>query len=315
MLKKSFMVLLFLVVMLTSCAHDDEPEVRCNELSGAISRVIIADGKMLDNTRSEYAVNVHAALRFENEEALKRFCGNLTHVDRNYKDLISQSLGVMTLSQLEKMANEALDSIGEMAKSESEFKAKYDLLIRKYEDYLLTNHIDLSDLTFYAPQEEGIVNLKYAANIYGEYVIGDKVYSISSKNLPYHIQLLSTNNTYSDSNPVNTVTFSPAKDKKVKFLIEKDKNDVIGVSMWVKKKMWYGWTPDDYRWLLFEPELINYTPSLVPYDNIFWFRGRSDIYQEIGKGLSLQIPAANPPVVKGRVFVWTDYSFEYDSNG
>lgn len=40
-----------------------------------------------------------------------------------------------------------------------------------------------------------------------------------------------------------------------------------------------------------------------------------DIYQEIGKGLPLQMPAANPPVVKGRVFVWTDYSFEYDSNG
>ena len=41
----------------------------------------------------------------------------------------------------------------------------------------------------------------------------------------------------------------------------------------------------------------------------------TNIYQTIGKGLPLETPAATPPKVNGKVYIWTDYSFEFDRQG
>lgn len=307
---------ILLLGTLVSCAEMDQELLSESVRFNGISTVYIDDGKIVD-TRGVIDPLPTRALKFENEEALSKYCKAMDSMSLEERVNLSVQLGVQTLGVLEIIANNELDSIGSISKTEPEFKLKYDLLVKKYDGILLCNYIDPTDLNFYASEGEGSMkNIKYFANSKGEYVVGDVVQKLDITILPRFIEIISSVDDVTDDEnlPTNTVTFSPAENKKVKFLIEKVSND-INVAMYVKKKMWHGWIDDKYRWLLFEPQLKNYTQALAPSDNIYWYKGMPNIYQTIGKGLPLETPAATPPKVNGKVYIWTDYSFEFDRQG
>lgn len=307
-----------MLVIMTGCMQDEDVKPDGNGLTGNVSRVFVKDGKVISGTRADGEEDMEPAMWFASVDSFEQYREELSEMPDSIKADYTHELGVMAMSDLEMKADAELDSIGEVATTETEFRTLYAGYVEKYSSTLINNYIDNTDLSLYAPvgDEEDI---KYIANSNGQYVIGDKVYTVSDKMLPYSVQVLSLveERTSSKKGKVseNDFSWSPVSGKKIKFSIERRKNKVT-VYMSAHKKMWYGWKSDPKRWMAFMPVLSNFKEVLHndPH-TIYSYRYYKSIKEYIGEGILGQPPLAHDPEVQGTVYLWSDYEMEHDSKG
>lgn len=307
-----------MLVIMTGCMQDEDVKPDGNGLTGNVSRVFVKDGKVISGTRADGEEDMEPAMWFASVDSFEQYREELSEMPDSIKADYTYELGVMAMSDLEMKADAELDSIGEVATTETEFRTLYAGYVEKYSSTLINNYIDNTDLSLYAPvgDEEDI---KYIANSNGQYVIGDKVYTVSDKMLPYSVQVLSLveERTSSKKGKVseNDFSWSPVSGKKIKFSIERRKNKVT-VYMSAHKKMWYGWKSDPKRWMAFMPVLSNFKEVLHndPH-TIYSYRYYKSIKEYIGEGILGQPPLAHDPEVQGTVYLWSDYEMEHDSKG
>ncbi len=317
MKKMLFIIVLLIVTMFTACTQQDDLQMSSSKDSGRITRVFVKNGQILKDTRSAGNEDCVGTMRFENEECFSNYRNSLMEMPDSIKSQYPQELGVTVLSEIEQKADHELDSIGAVSSTESEFRSLYMQFTNKYSNSLITNYIDNTDLSLYAPVSED-EDLKFIANENGEYVIGNRIYKISDRMLPYSIQLLSViteGRTLKKGGSQISFAYKPIKGKRIKFCIERKKNKVY-VYMSAHKHMWYGWKSDPNRWMVFEPVLTNFIPCPHrPTDNIYWYHRNTSIKEFIGNGILLTPPMLHDPEVKGKVYIWSDYELEKDAMG
>lgn len=290
-----------------------------NHFHGVTAVGITDNGEIIEKTKSDATISDNNALKFENEEVFEQYLTWLEDADEEERDDIPGLYGVTTLEDLQSQACVELDSIAEASSSESDFTKQYAMYKKKYEDRLISNYIDETDLTLYAPVGEEEI-LSYVANVNGQYVIGNKVVTLRTENLPYSVQLLSClddNSTYLPGNyplPTNKLVYQPKKKRKVKFCISR-KGYKINVCMNVQKKNWTGWHDMPHTWKMFQPELKNFTPKINKINNLYHRFSSSAFNVYLGDGLPYQMPEARPKSVTGKVYFWTDYNLETTDKG
>lgn len=305
---KKFLKLLLLCGLVTSC-NDAPTESGVNSDSPAsvfVTKVI--NGKICQSSRSlESERNNALAFTDENSyETFKSTLENLSHEERI--DLVKR-YGVKNLHLIAEEADTELDNIGESTNSEEEFRQKYINYVERYKGILITNDKDKSDLTLYVPNEDNIES--YIVNADGRYVVGKEVKKVEFESIvPARATIASSieTNALLSSNYINEYVVSPQSGKKVYFTISR-KYDTVHVSMFVKKKMWYGWKDDTHRDLLYE---VNFTGAqykwIVPSYSRFWANSKKRLESDI-----LQITDVN--TLTGTIHTWTDMTAEHDSNG
>lgn len=319
MKKAIYALVMSMLVIMTGCIQDEDVKPDGNGRTGNVSRVFVKDGKVMSGTRADGEEDMEPAMWFASVDSFDRYREDLSGMPDSIKADYAHELGVTAMSDLETKADAELDSIGEVATTETEFRTLYAKYVKKYSSTLINNYIDNTDLSLYAPvgDEEDI---KYIANPKGQYVIGDKVYTVSDKMLPYSVQVLSLveERTSSKKGKVseNSYSWKPVSGKKIKLSIERKKNKVT-VYMSAHKKMWYGWKSDPKRWMAFMPVLSNFKKAINhdPYNTIYSYRYYKSIKEYIGEGILGQPPLAHDPYVEGTVYVWSDYEMEHDSKG
>lgn len=318
MKKTIYALVMSMLVIMTGCMQDEDVKPDGNARTGNVSRVFVKDGKVMNGTRADDEEDMEPAMWFASMDSFERYREELSEMPDSTKVDYTHELGVTAMSDLETIADAELDSIGEVATTETEFRTLYAEYVEKYSSTLINNYIDNTDLSLYAPVGDD-EDIKYIANSNGQYVIGDKVYTVSDKMLPYSVQVLSLveERTSSKKGKVseNSYSWKPVSGKKINFSIERRKNKVT-VYMSAHKKMWYGWKSDPKRWMAFMPVLSNFKEAIHhdPY-TVYSYRYCKSIKQYIGEGILCQPPLAHDPEVQGTMYVWSDYEMEHDSKG
>lgn len=318
-MKKTLLMLAVLVMTFVSaCTNEDDMLLSSPSESVKIGHVLVKNGQIVKSTRTDVTEGLTQAMWFKDEKIFSTYYKSLEDMPDSIKPIYPNGMGIELLYNLERYADLELDSIDTAASSEKEFLNLYNDLIKKYSDKLITNYIDKTDLSLYAPIGEN-ENIKFIANKNGEYVIGNKVFKISDKMLPHSVQVLSAleaanNKSEGDYNELNNLIYKPVKGRRISFSIERKDNKVT-VYMKAKRKAWYGWKADNSRWLVFEPILQNFKSRLSVDKNIYWFFHFSEVKDYIGDGLLWHQPLAHDPKVTGTVYVWSDYELTKDKDG
>ena len=169
-----------MLVIMTGCMQDEDVKPDVNGRTGEVSRVFVKDGKVMGGTRADGEEDMEPAMWFASVDSFNRYREDLSGMPDSIKADYAHELGVTAMSDLETKADAELDSIGEVATTETEFRTLYAKYVKKYSSTLINNYIDNTDLSLYAPvgDEEDI---KYIANSNGQYVIGDKVCTVSER--------------------------------------------------------------------------------------------------------------------------------------
>ena len=295
---------------LTSCSNEIDSldyQLDCSIDENAPSLVYIKNGEITgSNGRSMGDIGV-ATLAFKDERQFHAFKEGLQSLSDEQKWSKINSLGVKNLYDLAISADAELDSIGENALSESDFREKYEAYVEKYKDVLISNYEDLTDLTLYVPED--LTNICYIANECGEYVIGGEVKKVElSTTLPESVLSLNQVSTLAEEENINSYSYKPKSGKRVKFSIDR-KYDTVKISMSTQKKMWYGWKNDPHREYIIEPHFTSGNFKLrVPYYIRYWAKSKNGIDDEWG-----DVTDGNP--LSGTIYTWTDMTAETDANG
>lgn len=318
MKKTLLMLVLLIMTFVSACTNQDDLILSSSSETAKIGHVLVKNGQIVRDTRADDAEGASPAMWFSDENSFATYYNSLEGMPDSIKSIYPNEMGIELLDDLERCADLELDSIDIAASSEDEFRNLYNDLVRKYSENLITNYIDNTDLSLYAPVGES-EDLKFIANSSGEYVIGDKVLKISDKMLPYSVQVLSVlavNNIKStgDYNELNNLIYKPVKGRRIFFSIERKNNKVI-VYMKAKRHTWHGWVNDNNRWLVFEPMLQNFKSRFPVDKNIYWYHNFTKIADYIGDGLLWHHPLAHDPEVTGTVYVWSDFELTKDKKG
>jgi hypothetical protein len=298
--------LALMTIVFASCTNDIPIEDSQSSQS-PVKVVFVKDGEIVETTRANEP-DATPTLAFSSEKALNSYQSVLASMDSEGKKEYTKLVGISSLASLEDIADAELDSIGEASKTEEEFRFAYSKFVEKYAGRLISNYLDESDLSLYAPTSS-LKDLEYIANRNGEYVVGNKVCKLEDFDLPESVKLLSSIETKAATranNPtyINSYVIKPKRHKRVKFTISR-KYDTVQILMRVDKKMWYGWKIDPNRDLIFEPYLANVTRS-VTYFPRYWTHKKNKIDIIFGH--------ATGASVTGTIHTWTDMSAEFDAN-
>lgn len=303
------------IFALTACSYE-EPLMEQEHISPQITTVYVKEGKIVDKTRSSNEGAI-ATLSFSSEEILKSYQAFLASMSKIEKAKTIEKLGVISLAKLERTAKNELDSIGTVAQSEEDFRKMYAIYTKKYENVLLTNYLDKSDLQLYIPEIDQ--NMEYIANNKGEYVVSGNLVKIQNKTLPDYVRILSSIPTTrgisspESDNPTftNSYVYSPERHKRVKFEIKRINAYDIKVCMKTEKKLWYGWVTDDYRCHRFIYNLNNFINRYNTTD----YCEPTRVDKVIGKCIPIQGSEKYPRTVTGKIYTWTDLTADKDENG
>lgn len=224
----------------------------------------------------------------------------------------SDQLSIINLYDLERIADEELNKIGEEATSEVDFKNKYEKYLSKYKGKLIRNPYDSEDLTLYVPDGNNVQS--YLANTPKKIVIGNSVKTIKLDN-----DLSDTEKLLYSELPVPKSSIYPVDyagkvikgKKKTAYAVRTSPVRLIKVSVGCQKKMWYGWKRDSNRDIYYR--LITYSPLTFfvhPYYpdapalttnfvNIYCYPNQGQIDEITGL-------LTESGFFHGRLMVWTD---------
>ena len=309
--------LLALLLIVAACEKDDS--ITTQELSSEtvpiVSVVYIQNGHIC-KTRANS--NGTPTLCFKDSNSRTLFKEQLSEMTDEEKQTIINQYGIRTLYNIADDADDELEFIANTATSEEDFRNKYCEYKSKYEDILIGNDIDTTDLSLYVPDEDNVMS--YIGNTDKEYVIGDEIYKANlNDSLSSSQKYLSQMNNNGTDVSVNAFIDTPKKGKRVYFNSYLRGNR-LWVKMFCKKKMWYGWKNDPHRSYYFDTYFgMNFSylmlgkygqeivtsrlPRFVFNRNVK--RGFSIILGKVTSGYTLS----------GEIHTWTDMTSERDAKG
>ena len=309
--------LLALLLIVAACEKDDS--ITTQELSSEsvpiVSVVYIQNGHIC-KTRANS--NGTPTLCFKDSNSLTLFKEQLSEMTDEEKQTTINQYGIRTLYNIADDADDELEFIANTATSEEDFRNKYCEYKSKYEDILIGNDIDTTDLSLYVPDEDNVMS--YIGNTDKEYVIGDEIYKANlNESLSSSQKYLSQMNNNGTDVSVNAFIDTPKKGKRVYFNSYLRGNR-LWVKMFCKKKMWYGWKNDPHRSYYFDTYFgMNFSylmlgkygqeivtsrlPRFVFNRNVK--RGFSIILGKVTSGYTLS----------GEIHTWTDMTSERDAKG
>lgn len=317
-MRKGFFIALMTIVMV-SCSNDElgfekSRESNISEMPN-VSVVAVYNGKIVERTRAGH--DAEMALCFEDTLSLNAFIEKLSDMSDSEKINTVRKLGVSTMHDLQRYADDELEKLGNEALSEIDFYTKYEKYRQKYNGILLQNSFDKSDLNLYAPDGDNIKS--YICNINGIYVVGNKVCKEDLKEkLPrVAMSLATTPNT--ETIPTNSSVFSPKSGKKV-YLETYLTNTRMHVRMYCRKKMWYGWKNDPARYFYFDPFITSDFVYLSIGQNgqeVISSRLPRYVFKKDAKdGFDILLGRINSGTrITGQIYGWTDMTQEYDDAG
>lgn len=295
---------------LTSCSNEiDSPDSQ-NDYSiemNAPAVVYVKNGVIASSNGRATVDNGVATLAFKTDRQFYEFYEEFQSLSDEQKWSKINLLGVKNIYDLAINADTELDSIGENAASENDFREKYEDYVEKYKGILIRNYEDATDLTLYVPED--LTDICFIANECGEYVIGGEVKKVElAETLPESVLALNQVSTLAEEENINSYSYKPKSGKRVKFSIDR-KYDTVKISMSTQKKMWYGWKNDPHREYIIEPHFTSGNFKLrVPYYIRYWAKSKNGINDEWG-----DVTDANP--LSGTIYTWTDMTAETDENG
>ena len=207
--------LLALLLIVAACEKDDS--ITTQELSSEtvpiVSVVYIQNGHIC-KTRANS--NGTPTLCFKDSNSLTLFKEQLSEMTDEEKQTTINQYGIRTLYNIADDADDELEFIANTATSEEDFRNKYCEYKSKYEDILIGNDIDTTDLSLYVPDEDNVMS--YIGNTDKEYVIGDEIYKANlNDSLSSSQKYLSQMNNNGTDVSVNAFIDTPKKGKRVYF--------------------------------------------------------------------------------------------------
>lgn len=177
----------------------------------SITTVQVVDGKVSPLSRGLYNPT-NVALSFPNQKSVEDFMSTIANMTREERLAIVHDLGITTLYDLAAAADKELDSIGNQAKTEAEFRVSYSKYVEKYRGLLVNDEADILDLSLYVPGDDDVET--YIYNSQGKYVVDGKIVTLEpAKSRSGNIKPLNVAN----ASETNKITFEPASKKKGNF--------------------------------------------------------------------------------------------------
>ena len=285
-------------------------------------QIVPVDGK----TRT-VVTDADYVLKFDSQDTYDVTLAQLESMSVEERLAFAKEYGLQSLQEIAVIADEELETIGEEATDEADFREKYEAYKNKYAGILIPNPYDSSDLSLYVPDGDNLST--YLINDKCSIAIGDEITKVQLNHdmaksdkacfVPQETALAATSSQYNEVWYNNNFSVSNyVKSKKLTFRIEivDPGAGSIGVHIGAQKHMWYGWKRDDNREFYYSPSLSNalyqvvYNDHLVPVD-------QAERYCHKGGKLDVVIGKKNDVrnATTGTVLVWSDCIAEKDANG
>ena len=307
-------------IFMMACSNDEQIESANTAQSVEEVKVVSIEDGVITNVKTRGSANAkNNALSFSSIQAFDNFKKKLAGMTSEDRITYIKKLGVESLKELEKIADDELEEIGNSAHSEDEFRNDYEQYKKKYEGILIPNDKDDTDLNLYAPDGENLN--AFVANSNQLYVINNQIVKAELNNTVDCIsnRVMANNSTKaSGSIPTNSGSWSPKSGKKIYFEASM-KYEYLWVDVHARKKMWYGWKNDPNRDYYLKTDLNNFIYTYVgqygqTFESgplpIYVYKGfKKGVNKEFGKAVNLNTN------ITGQFRLWTDITVEYDENG
>lgn len=313
------------VLAIISCQQEELP-ANSTEASNdkSIQLVQIIDSTYIEPVNklaTKSAIEGELALRFDSELTYLAFLDKIKDMPSKERIPFVKSYGLTSLQEIAVIADNELDSIGNTASDEADFRTKYHNYCKKYEGLLTSNKYTAEDLSLYVPDGDNLSTYVVGQN--RSIVIGDKVTPISlSDNMSKSEKTLfapqqktrAASNEAGDKNVHNSA-------QKTTYSVVLNQNTLLSVHVGFQKKMWYGWKRDNAR-------DAYYFLDASPFQYNWWMKGegkdaplfqmnisRPDLYFFATPGTTdyeCGYIVGGSKVLTGKLYVWTDYTVEKD---
>lgn len=309
-------------IFMMACSNQDDYTFENPAYSeDEIGVVSINNGVICEaNTRGDVSEK-SLALSFPSVQAYTAFQQKLAAMSDAQRVECVKKLGITSLKELEIIADQELEEIGNSAQSEDEFRKNYELYKQKYKGILIPNDQDETDLNLYVPDGEKID--AFIANSDHLYVINHQIVKADLEDkvdcVMNRVNASAATSAKSGNIPVNNGCWSPYSGKKTYFESKMVYN-YLRYQLYSKKKMWYGWKNDPARQYYMKTNLSNFTyiangaygqEIIIPCPLIYIYENgvESGLERDMGKVYNKSYP------IKGRIRIWTDITVEHDANG
>lgn len=315
-------IYLFSAISMMACSNLDEQDSTSSVSEEPEVKVVYIENNSISDAKTRGNED-NLAFSFSSMRAYSDFKNKISNMDEVQRSNYLKQFGVKTLKELELIADDELEMIGNTALNEDDFRQKYEAYKQKYSGILISNNEDSSDLSLYAPNGDNIDT--YIANINHQFVINNQIVKANLEPkvdcVMNRVNSVSTPMLSNNNYPINSGSWSPKSGKKVYFEAKRDFQEVT-FSAHARKKMWYGWKNDPHRTYYFCASLSNF---------VYYMAGVAGQRVEMGNPLSMYVFEngvnngfstqfgraihTNFGDVNGRVLLWTDMTVEYDSDG
>lgn len=248
------------------------------------------------------------ALRFDSKATYDATLEQLGKMSNEERLAFAKKYGLQSLQELMSVADEELETIGEEASSEVEFRGKYEDYKAKYEGILIPNQYDSEDLSLYVP--DGDKMCTYLIGKKNAIVIGDQINDIIlSQDLSSSDKAVFAPKVQSRASGDLNYFQERNGSKKTTCNISLGRDLFVNVHVGFQKKMWYGWRRDNHRDLYYHIALSNFTYN-------YWADGKRQVnigcpdlyvFKSTGKiDYKTGYLSGGPRNLSGTIYVWTD---------
>ena len=317
-MNKVFLILTALILSALASCEQNEPDVLITSNLKNLEVVNIIDGKIVarQTSMSEYNDST-AALYFSSEEDLQRTLKELCNKSTQERINFADSIGFLSLEKLLWIGDKELDSIGNTACNESDFRLKYSAYKQKYNKIFVFNKQHSDDLSAYIPASQDGDIYASIIGINHKIVVGNSIRNIDFSNdlrkSDKFTYITHTDNsdiiTRAEDIPVNSFIIVSGSRKTIfSGFIRYENMGASGSPKLYKlyyhfgaqKKMWYGWKRDSDRNFAITSKnntnrfIGNAGGNIDVYSN-YYALNSTDVFSELA-------------------YVWTDITLK-DANG
>ena len=136
-------------IFMMACSNDEQIESANTAQSVEEVKVVSIEDGVITNVKTRGSANAkNNALSFSSIQAFDNFKKKLAGMTSEDRITYIKKLGVESLKELEKIADDELEEIGNSAHSEDEFRNDYEQYKKKYEGILIPTTVHENPLTF-----------------------------------------------------------------------------------------------------------------------------------------------------------------------
>ncbi|MCI6671200.1 MAG: DUF4848 domain-containing protein [Prevotella sp.] len=268
MKKKVFTILLGFLGMFSSCNQSDviEEQVLTN-----YPQLMYLDNKGQISNQGD---SLQQILSFGTLDDYENFKSYLRTLNKNELKIFFKKLRFRNIEEIAENADAELERIGTLSTSKDDFYKRYKRYVKKYENILVRNSSDTTDLSLYIPASNDEVIDKSIVSATKAIVVAGKVLKIPfseeinsrDKNIfATEYQCVENKNAMNKA-PLSSYEFErdwplngfieKRGHKKTIFSCKVIKRKYVELHFGAQKKMWYGWKRDNDRNFFFATEAL-----------------------------------------------------------